>query len=112
MKWHSNDGYWYICANTVRLPYKFENYVSKDELWSAVKSGELFLLNLLIAFRQPRYLVTTFFVLLIEPAEVLICLEYIGGFAHTHTQRRVDTVFAKVFVPNNSLALTPPAGSS
>lgn len=31
--------FWYICAGHVRLPFKFEQYHNKEQLWSGVKKG-------------------------------------------------------------------------
>lgn len=31
--------FWYICAGQVRLPYHFEQFHSKEQLWTSVRKG-------------------------------------------------------------------------
>jgi dual serine/threonine and tyrosine protein kinase len=33
--------FWYLCAGHVRMPYVFEQFCNKEQLWRNVKNGDL-----------------------------------------------------------------------
>lgn len=33
--------FWYICAGQVRLPYHFEHFHNKEQLWTSVRKGTI-----------------------------------------------------------------------